>query len=413
MILAEHAYGKKLIGDGLQISAEAKERKSHNPNVIDATIGSLYNEDASFYKFKTIDNLLKSLNDVELYTYSPSDGGKQFKDAVLKWVFRDHKDYILNNMHTMVIATPGGTGAISNSIYNSCKKNDILLLPDLYWGPYSNMATSNELTVEKYQMIYNNKFNINEFILKSDEIIEKQNKLVTIINDPCNNPTGYSLTNDELEDIIEYFNSKENSGITLIYDIAYIDYANVGIEKTREKFLILAKAKKHILINIAYSASKSFSIYGLRTGAQIIMSKDKEIVNTAYDSSCFLARTRWSNSSKIGISLLTKIASNDDLFNKANQDITEAVGILNERAKIFIEESKIVGLDLYPYNGGFFITVKCNDSKTIFEKLKGSDIFVLPFPNAIRISISALSLREIKGLANNIKKTMDSLGKTN
>ncbi len=34
--------------------------------------------------------------------------------------------------------------------------------------------------------------------------MEKQNRLVIVINDPCHNPTGYSLSEDEWKKVISF-----------------------------------------------------------------------------------------------------------------------------------------------------------------------------------------------------------------
>jgi aromatic-amino-acid transaminase len=408
-ILAKHAYGKKLIGDGLQISAEAKRQKQLNPLLIDATIGTLFDENSKFYKLPTIDRVLRNLPDNEFYTYSSSDGGKDFKDGVLKWIFQNQKEKILSNRHCEVIATPGGTGAVSAAVYNSLDPHQTILLPDLYWGPYANMATSNELEVVNYRLLFDNHFNFEDFKTQADEIIKKQGKIVTILNDPCNNPTGYSLTNQELETIIDYMNDNPQAYFSLIYDIAYLDFDFSGMENTRKKFAILTKAKANVIVNIAVSFSKSFSIYGLRLGALIMMGQELETVKTAYDSSCFLARTRWSNSSKPGISLLIKVTNDLEVYQAVLRDIEEAKLVLSLRADMFISQARIHNLDLYPYYGGFFITIRYQDGKSLFEELKRRNIYVLPFKGAVRISISALTLNEINGLAKEIRNAINSL----
>lgn len=410
-MVSNHAMGKRLVGDILQISVEAKSQKQLNPQIIDATVGVLYTETGEFYHFPTVNRILKSLNDEAFYTYAPSDGGKQYHKAVLKWVFQDQLDAVLSQMHLQVVATPGGTGAVSNSIYTSCDPQDTLLLPDLFWGPYKNMAITNDLKIEYYQFLKENKFNFDDFKKMANTIIEKQQKLVTIINDPCNNPSGYSFTNEELIAVINYMNSMPDVKFSLIYDIAYFDYAFNN--QKREKMRILAQANDNIMINICFSASKSFSIYGLRTGAHIIMGKNQELVTTCYDASNYLARTRWSNATKAGISLLTQITQDEKNMQSIMKEIADARELLKMRSDVFIKEAKAVELPLNPYSGGFFMTIPVENSNQVFEDLKNLGIYTLPFKNCLRISLSAMPLKDIYGLAAKIKKTMTSSGKTN
>lgn len=405
-MISKQAEGKKLYKDALQVASEAKISKAKNKDTIDATIGSLQDEQGLFYRFETIDRIIRHLPDHEFYTYSASDGGKPFHDAVLKWVFDKQLATIMQSMHCRIVATPGGTGAISNAIYNSCDPNEYLLYPNMYWGPYANMAKSNQLQPLTFKLLDDNCFNYQGFVEKCLMIGEKQGHVTFILNDPCNNPSGYSLTNAELQSIITFMNDHPQYHFTMIYDIAYLDYGIQGFAKTREKLALIKNANENVLISIAFSGSKTFAIYGLRLGAQIILSKDAKSVQEWYDSSNFLARTRWSNTCKAGISLVIKIASDEQLFINMQNELKQAVALINQRAKQFIAEANQENLDLYPYGGGFFITIRCLNPETIADYLKEQAIFVLTFDESIRISIGALRSEEIKGLARKIKQTI-------
>ena len=408
-ILAKHSKGKILQNDGLALAAEAKKAKLKDPNIINSTIGTLYDENNQFYSFKTIDNIIKNLSDDDFYAYSASSGTNEFYEAVTDWIFEDEKKYILNNMYCKAIPTPGGTGAVSNSIYNALDMGETLLLPNIYWKPYLDMANSNGFIVEEYPFIRNNKFNLTDFIMYCDRIIAKQGKVVTILNDPCNNPTGYSLANDEFLEIIDYMNSRPNALFNVVLDIAYCDYSIFDRKESRQKFSLLTKANDNILFNIAFSCSKTFSIYGLRVGAQVIVSKSQEMVKEVYESTKFLARTRWSNVSKAGISLLTILYKNSDLKNKVIDELNGAITLVNERAQLFVSEAKNKGLYMYPFCGGFFITVIYSNPELLANELKIRGVFVLAVSTGVRIAICSLSKNEITRIVNIIKLTIDDI----
>lgn len=57
--------------------------------------------------------------------------------------------------------------------------------------------------------------------------MEKQNRLVIVINDPCHNPTGYSLSKDEWKEVISFLNEcSKTHAVVLLNDIAYIDFSS-------------------------------------------------------------------------------------------------------------------------------------------------------------------------------------------
>ncbi len=408
-IIAKHTKGKVLTNDGLAISAIAGKEKLKDPSVINATIGTLYDEDIKFLPMKTVDSIIRSMSNDRFYTYSPSDGGKEFQEAAMKWVFGKHYEKIKKEMYCKCLATPGGTGAVSNGLYNALDPHQTLLLPDIYWGPYQNMATCCDLEVVEYPFIVDGKFNLRGFIEYSEMLIAKQKKVATILNDPCNNPTGYSLTNEEFQGLIQYMNSKKDIPFFIIYDIAYFDYHADGPEAAREKFSYMMQANENVLFNIAFSCSKSFSVYGMRLGAQIIVGKSKDDVKEIFNTSCFLARTRWSNVSKAGINMLIAIDNNEDLKQSLFRELTQASHMVLKRAQLFTEEATQVGLKFYSYGGGFFMTVLCEDGMKLADQLVQEKIYVLGYPKAIRIAICSVPLNEIKGLAKRIKNTMDNL----
>lgn len=411
-MIARNLLGKKIIGDNLQLASIAKKRKLENPNSINATVGTLANEDGKFYTFKTIDYIIKNFQDESIYDYSPTDGGNLYKDAVLSWVFKDYKEQILKNFYYHVIASTGGTGAVSNAVTSSLNPNETLILPHLYWGPYANMADALNVKVKTYQMFKGDSFNFEGFKECVDEVAQKESKVTLIINDPCHNPTGYTLSDDELLSIINLINSKPNISFSFIYDIAYFDYP-VTRKDVRQKFTLLTKLNENAIIHIAFSCSKSFSIYGLRTGAQIILGKDKDAVSEFYDSALYLSRTRWSNIPRAGINMLIKIVNDEKLQKEFLEEQRQATIALQNRATIFANEATLDGLLTYPYHGGFFVTICCQDGEKLADELQKEDIFVIPLKEAIRVSISSLSIKEITGLAKRIKNTLDSLEKNN
>ena len=257
-------------------------------------------------------------------------------------------------------------------------------------------------------MFDGDKFNLQGFIEKCEKIIALQGKVVAIINDPCNNPTGYTMTKEELAGIIEYFNSKKDIPCVLIYDCAYMDMAVEGFKETREKMRVFLKANENILISIAFSASKTFFIYGQRLGGQILLSKNKETVTEYFNASNYTARNTWSNCNKGMIRVLEEITKTPALQKEYDKELAGVVDSLDKRSKLFMKEAKEVNLKAYPYQGGFFITLPCNNNMVVLEKLvQEENVYLLPFDDSVRVAICSLPLKDIKGLAIKIKRVIE------
>ena len=399
-------HSAKIKYDILKISEEARLAKVKDSNVINGTIGSFYNEDNEFRAYKTVKGIINNLEDIEYYSYATSDGGAAYEDAVLNWVFKSKKQEICEITNCRAVATPGGTGALFTSMIESLSPGDEILIPDLCWEPYLTMATLNNFVPKRFNMFTENlTFNTKGFISACNEMLEKQEKIVCIINDPCNNPTGYTMSMDEFTEIIEYLNSVDKP-VHIIYDIAYYDYSE-NIREQLQKLKMLASMNSNVITFVAFSASKSFCVYGMRLGAQIIMTKDKELSKNLHRKSSVIGRTHWSNVSKAGISMLVKLVYNPLFKEKFLVELNENKQILLKRINLFLKEAKEVGLKVFNSQGGFFLSVPCDNPPFVYEKLREQNIYIIPLQSSIRIAICSISVRETIGLARKIKDVID------
>ncbi len=406
-LLAKHSAGKVLKSDGFQISSEAKAAKKLDPSIIDGTLGTFYYEDGSFHTHQVVKDTFKDLKDEEVYLYSTSDGGKEFHEAVCNHLFKEYRKEIEDKMYLYSIPTPGGTGALVSGCYNCLDPGETLLIPTPCWGPYIGIAKHRGINVEEY-FLFNDKdgFNLEGFIEKANKIIEKQGKLVFFLNDPCNNPTGYSMTPKELEDLIDYLNSTKVPCV-MIYDCAYMDMAVEGMHETRKKLTLFTKANENVLISVCVSFSKTYFIYGQRLGGQVICCKDKKAAEELFNAANYTARNTWSNCNKGMVSLVCKVNKSQELTNRLNSEIALVIKELDKRSSVFVKEAKEIGLYHYPYMSGFFITIPCKNNDEVIAELKNRKIYLLPTQGSVRVAICSLPEKDVYGLAKKIKDVID------
>ncbi len=407
-IIAEHACNKVMKRDALQISAEAKAAKKKDPNVIDGTLGTFYYEDGSFKVHDTVKNILNEMSDQEKYLYSTSGSSIEYHEACMNWFFQDVRNVIDEKMFSKSTPTPGGTGAITLAVNNATNVNETILIPTPCWGPYVGICESRQRKVVKYNLFDGYKFNLTSLKEKASEIISKQNKLVVFVNDPCNNPTGYTMTKDELSLLIEYFNSLKDTPVILLYDAAYIDMASEGMEVTREKLKVFGEANKNIIILIAMSFSKTFFVYGQRLGAQIILGKNENEVNEFCNANSYFARNTWSNCNKALTNFVIKLNDDKKALLEVKESINNVVKTLDARGKLFLKEAKECNLDILPFSSGFFISIPCKKNELILDKLVEEEkLYLIPIAGCVRVAICSLPLNAIKGLAVKIKRVID------
>lgn len=406
-IIAKQSESKKLTSNILTIGAEARAAKNINPTVIDGTIGTLYDEVGEMLEFPTVKNIIDSLPYAAKFGYASTSGGVKFREGIAKWALMQTFDDVTKDMHYEVIATPGGSGAIGNTIDNYANKGDSILIPNICWGPYNAMAKERGCTVRNYSMFdENNCFNTKEFERIAYELADKQGRVLAIINDPCQNPTGYALEDKDWDEIINCVNDiSKDKVFVLLYDMAYIDYSHKGIKESREIFRKFKNFNDNVMVVLAFSGSKTFSLYGLRIGAQMCLCKNKDEVQSFFNANEFSARATWSNTAKMGISLVEKLMNDEKLEKAFMEELNGASDLLLQRSKLFMKEAKEENLITYPYKSGFFITIPC-DGEKVYNSLKEKNVYVVPLKEGIRISLSALSLKDIHGLAKIVKNEL-------
>ncbi|MDL2292003.1 aminotransferase class I/II-fold pyridoxal phosphate-dependent enzyme [Acholeplasma sp. OttesenSCG-928-E16] len=386
-------------------------RQSINKDAINGTTGVLKNDQNELYTFKTIDEIIRSIPSYRLYNYSSMDGGSAFKEAIMSWVFKNYLDEFKKEFFYSVIPTPGSAAGLALTLKVKAKENEEVLVPNIYWSNYDGILNIYNTKKKTYNMFKDNHFDIESFIKNAEDILKDNERLIVLFNDPCHNPTGYSLDGSEWNQIIEYINSlkKRNKKVIILYDIAYIDYAFEKYFNSRDNLALLSKLDNHVLTTISFSGSKSFAVYGLRLGAQIVLSKDEEELKELKQSMMYVARATWSSPPTTGIQMMITLMSDEKLRNKFLGELFEAREMLAGRKKIFVDEAIKIELSMLPLKDGFFVTIPTNNPYLLREELLKEDIHVVPQTKSIRIAISNIPTRQIEGLATAILKAKNKI----
>ena len=394
----ESVSQKPIVDTVFTIVKKAKEDKAKSGEdvVVDATIGSLYDEEGKLVALDSVFSSLKNLDNRVLAAY--------FKDRVYQWVLDGN-----SHLHHEIIATPGGTGAVAMTIQECLEAGQTVILPEIAWGSYNLMAQMNNLQIATYALFEEDHFNIESFKHTCQMVMAQQNKLVVVINDPCHNPTGYSLNKEEWNEVIAFLNEcSQTHSVVLLNDIAYIDYA-YGQKQAKEYFSVFDQISDNIVVVVAFSLSKSMTSYGLRCGAAIIMGQREEAVQELKIVFEKDARATWSNINNGAMATFVDVM--DHHLKAYDQERLHYVSLLKERSDIFVKEAKEVGLKHYPYKEGFFVTLSMdNETRDKYhEALMENHIYTVKVNLGIRVAVCSLSVDKIKGLAKKMKEILDTV----
>ena len=407
MIISEKNANKKLKNNILSLSQMAKKAKTLNSNVINATVGMFFDDNNKLYSFDVVKNAIDNLSYESMFAYSDTVGPEKFKKAILKWVFED-KIKAFENSYLEVVATPGGSGALSLSYTTYLKPGDSIIIPNVMWETYMVYAKERDLGYLKYTLFNENgEFNFDSLKQKIDELTHQEN-VVIIINDPCHNPTGFCMSDDEYDKLVELLNSYTRN-IVLIMDMAYFDYYSKDGSLIRERYAKLSKLNENILTIFAFSGSKTFGLYGLRVGAAICVSKNQKEVECFKTAFEFSARANWSSVSTLGMEIVSSIINEEDNYDKFKLELAGVSNALEERSKVFVEESKRVGLKHLPFKCGFFVCIPSDHPNEVMNKLHEKDAYIVATRTCLRVAICGINKDECKRLPTLIKEALDEI----
>ena len=392
----------------LLINKIARERKLLGYDVTNGSIGMMYFDDGKLPRNTIIREILSSHIKDEDLIYSSIPGEVEFRKLFADWYFKDE----FNQEDVNTLTTPGGTGALFSSIIEEHFRfdNNILLFPDIGWPNYFGIASSYHLNFKEYSLFDDElKFNIKGIISLVDTLIKEGKHVTLVINDPCHNPTGYSMNENEWNQLSSYItNNLKKDDMSLIIDCAYLDFA----VETNKKHLVEAIkcVSNTIPVFICLSCSKAFSFYGLRCGELITIIKDKETLIDIQNRTLKIARGAWSNPNHMVVNTIIEVLSSTDGRRELTNEIRACKNVINNRSSIFLKEAKECNLKHYPYTEGFFITLICKDASKVAELLMKEDIYLSPISeHNLRVALCAIPTEKMNGLAfkisNAIKKS--------
>lgn len=384
------------------ISAQGKN--DSNADKINATIGSLYSDEGKIVAFKTVYDAYNQISNEAKAAYAEGFlGNRAFRDGIFQWVNRHQNLHLPHD----VIATAGGTGAISLCINSFCNAKETILFPAVGWGSYQLMAKNADLKPAFYQLVdQDNQIDLKDLFLQSLRIIKQQKKLVVIINDPCQNPTGISYGKSLWKLIIEFYKKLTEYGpVIIINDVAYIDYC---YQDGYDYFEVFNDMNQDMMAVVTFSCSKSFTGYGQRVGAGIVLAKQQESVDRVMNVFSKAARGYWSNINNGFMLAIAEVTQNH--LEDYRQECQPYIDLLKQRAQLFIQAAKEVDLTIYPYCEGFFIFVKEDDAQIrqkAHQYLLDHHIYTLNFTGGLRVAICSLATKDCARLPAKIKEALE------
>ena len=372
------------------ILTQTAEAKAKSPR-FDATIGiALEGHDAMH--LSVIDQYFNNLHVNDIYPYAPSAGLNELRQIWKRELIQKNP-----SLHDKAFSLPVVTSALTNGLSLAgellANKNDVLIIPNKYWGVYDlNLKTKMGCKTEIYRMFNDQKgFNTEAFSESVKTAAAATKKLIIILNFP-NNPTGYTPTAIESESIVKTIKDQADKGtrIVTILDDAYFGlFYEDSIKESL--FCQLCNLHENILAVKVDGATKECFAWGFRTGFLTFGTKTEnheELYSALEEKIKGLIRATLSSSNHPSQVILLK--SLKDPQYKADAKLK--FEILKKRAlrlkEILNQEKFKDDWAPYPFNSGYFMCLKL--TKVNAESLR---LHLLSQYKVGTISIGATDLR--------------------
>lgn len=387
----------------INAKVKAAQAKFGKENVINAVLGTLADDEGNIIALDSFYKRLETMDRGLIASYAPIEGEKAFRETVLDLLFEDNRPAA----YMEVVSTPGGTGAIRNGIFSYADIGDPVICHDYFWQPYQKMCIEFDRDFRTYNFFTKDfKFDLASYKACQDEALKDHDRMVSIINSPGNNPTGYSLSDEEWDEVIKISKEAVEKGkkITLIIDVAYIEFAGDGEQK--KFFKKFSNLPENLMVLVAFSMSKAYTAYGLRSGAVVGISSSKEEIEDFKDAMATSARCNWSNGVHAPQQILVDLAKEENK-GEYDKELLSLKAMLKERADVFVKEAADHKINIIPYFGGFFAFVPSARAFEITEKLEKENIFTIPSAKGIRIALCATNKKDVVKLVERLAFYMD------
>jgi aromatic-amino-acid transaminase len=391
------------------LNKEATARRQKGESIVNATVGALLDDDGQLAILPTAARAVHEVAPVEWATYAPIAGSPDFLRAVVNDLFASEPDLA---KAAVAAATPGGTGALRHALANFIEPGQSMLTGNWFWGPYQTLCDEADRGLETFAMFKpGGGLDIDALDLALGRQLARQMRALVFVNDPCNNPTGYSMTDDEWRAVVDRIAARSAEGpITLLVDCAYFLFGAAG--RDPRAFLqhlrpLVLKGQANVLF--AWSASKSFTHYGLRVGALVACVADeaeRKAIEAALSYSC---RGVWSNCSRGGLAAITRLLADPEMTKACDTERNALKEVLRARVDAFNRHARERNLKYPRYEGGFFVTVFHDKAREKAEAMRAQGVFVVPQSShgpggggALRVALCSVAERDIGRLVESL-----------
>lgn len=383
-------------------SAEAKEKAYR----CDATIG-IAREQGHAMGLPSIMKYFAGLTTDEVLPYAPALGRPDLRKKWREDLLRKNPS-LQGKSFSLPIVTSGVTHALSIVGDLFVDKGDVILLPDKFWENYELLfGVRYQAQLAVYPFFHSSGGFSMEALRQALATRAGSWKTVLIFNFP-NNPTGYSITTREADQIVALLReaAEEGRNLVVVTDDAYFGLFYDEAVYPESLFARLAGLHERIVAVKVDGPTKEEFVWGFRTGMLTFSTRaflsDETLYSTLEKKVAGAIRSTISNCSHPAQTILARALQDEAIADQREAKKQMLQARAHRVAEVLHNPKFAPYWEVYPFNSGYFMCLRLKglDAETFRKHLllqHGIGV-IADGARDIRFAFSGIDEEEIEGV---------------
>jgi aromatic-amino-acid transaminase len=317
--------------------------------------------------------------------------------------------------HVARVAVAGLASAIYTTLQVLAKRADVLV-PEPYWPHYPGMVEDLEGRYHGFPLLNSQQIFNAEALAASLRKIPAQGTVAIILNTPCHNPTGYSLTREDWQRLSEVVWEHADAGkrICLVIDTAYVDYHWRQPHSIQQDIVMpLMPLHERATLAIGWTISKTFLAYGQRLGTLLMIASTPQQAEDLQRRIYHATMATYSQCSTVPQLAIEHLHADPQKLRQVHAEREPIRAMLARRNAAFEAALAQTGLVSLPGDGGFFRTVELPARVTaldVVRRLAEKRVaMVAASDQRLRIAICSVPEGKILGMCERISEVLEEM----
>lgn len=409
-MLSDYGHRVYFSTDGILGQTWEARKKAY---VYNATLGEAQERGRPIFS-KSLQSLFSDFEPEQLYSYAHPAGLLELRSFWLEKMFVQNPSLRGENL-SLPIVTCGLTHALSLVAELFVNPDDPIVIHDKHWENYEHIFNAHyNGKIITYPTFSGDSFNISGFRDALTNLPDQ--KALIVLNFP-NNPTGYSLTREEAENIAQILLEEASRGLklTILVDDAY--YGFWYDEKVMHESLagVLCNVHPNILVVRVDGVTKEFFAGGFRVGFLTFMGQEMNILRMLEQKAIGAIRAYLSSTSRPAQEMIL-YGLKDHTF---QSEIRAGVEVIEYRGRYLMQRFLNTNWSNkmwspYPFRSGYFLCLHMQDAHAVRSVLLeeyGIGVIALNKTD-LRISFPCLEIEQLDNLLNMLDDVVQKVQKS-